>query len=307
MKESAENEIGPAWYHYGFLFSVIILWSVFSVAVVQGFFGLLLYDSINWVALASILHFTYLLPLGIIIWRMKMSVDLMDPDWTFERRFVSFSEFREISAEYKSKYSLFTSRLDLRWILASLAMVVISIGSPFILYILDPAGLAFLPQIMGAIQIILGISYSLVLIAGVPSPLHEEFPLYSPGRFGSVIAALSSLPVLSWIGIILDLGEWRGYYSLREPKIAAKIDGMESVATLICDVDRRGIITSCTVENNSAHDDFPNDLVHSNPGIRDIIALLKKCVYWYMQCSEDKEILAEILDELETDFSNHHV
>ncbi|MFW9920582.1 MAG: hypothetical protein ACFFED_13345 [Candidatus Thorarchaeota archaeon] len=303
MTEPIEHDYAPSWYYYGLIFLTIIIWTILSVEIINLLFGLIVSDSIVWLMLSSMLIFSYSIPIAILIWRMKMSIELLEPEWEYKERFVTFNEFRNMCMEYKKKYAFFTSRIDYRGIFSVSVVIVLALFIPLLLTYLGAILLALLPQVFGAFMIILGILYASILYAGLPSPLYEEFPILSPTYFGKALSSIYEIPALSWIGIRLRIGEWHGYYTLREPVIAAKIENLESATTVLFYVDSRGIVESVQFSNESSRNDFPKDMRKSYPSSFDIVELLRGFVLWYANALDDKELLDETLDELGIDSS----
>ncbi len=301
MTESSEYDYSLSWYDYGSIFLTIIIWTVLSFEIINLIFGLILESSTIWFMLSIMLITSYPIPIAVLIWRMKMSVEAMEPIWSLELRYVTFNEFIDMSNEYKKKYILFTSNISYEWILVIPILIILLVSFPVTLNLLNPAALAFLPQVFGAFMILLGIAYTAAIFPVFPSPLEDEFRISSPQRFAKALHMVVDLPALSWIGIRLHIGEWHGYYTLREPVIAAKIENLESAATVIFQVDSKGIIESVEITNDSGRDDFPKDLSKSYPKSSEVIGVLREFMHWYASISADDELLEEPMDELGMD------
>ena len=150
-------------------------------------------------------------------------------------------------------------------------------------------------------MILLGIAYTAVIFTGFPSPIEDEFRLPFIPRLEKTMHMIFDLPVLSWIGLKLHIGEWHGYYVIREPEIVAKIENLESAASLHFQIDSKGVVESVYISNESNREDFPKELKRSYPNLLDISNLLREFVLWYASVSDDKELLDEIIEELGMD------
>ncbi len=301
MNDSDELDFTPSWFYYALIFTTILLWVILSVEIINMLFVLILSDPFTWFLLSGLLIFFYPVPIAILIWRMKLSVEIMDPQWHYEQRYVTFQEFREMITEYREKYMLFTSHISYRWIVITVIFIILLILSPYVLSYLPDTLFVLLLPIFGILMTLLGISYTVVLLAGLPGPLNEEFRIPSLSSFSRARNVVIEIPALSWIGIRLSIGEWKGYYTIHEPVIAAKIENLESATTVILDADSVGNIKSIHLSNDSVRSDFPSNLAKSYPTPSDIIHILREYVHWYASSTKERELLDEIIDELDSD------
>ncbi len=298
MNEPIENDLSLPWYYAVLLFSIIILWAVLSIEILFMLFGILVSDSTSWLSVSVPLLLIYPLPLAATIWRMKWSLEITEPEWEFKDQYISFSEFRTISKDYRSNYTLFTSRFALERVVLVAMVLVFSMSLPFILDSLLFPILVFLPQLFGLLTILLGILYTSLFFAIIPGPLNHEFPLYPHKPIRRGLRLLSDIPALSWIGVCVRIGYWSGYYTIREPLLAAKIEGLESVATLLCSVTQDGAISYAWVHNEMEHEGFPKIPKKARPTSDDIIDMVREVVKWYSLVSPENEVLDDVMFDL---------
>ncbi len=297
MSESEYTGFG--WHHIIALFLVIVLIAITTIEFSQSFFSELVSSQGSWLLFSSLdLSFLSFLVV-LIVWRMKASYQFIEPQWEFQERYVTLNEFKGMMAEYRREYALLTSEMKPFYIMALIMVATLCIGTPFLLGSLAPVYTFFLPQIFGAVIAIYGVAVMMCSIAIVPSPLDIEFPLYRTRCYTIAAKQLQRIPALYWIGIFLIIGHWSGYYTIRSPRLAAKIDGMESAVTLFFEVDSGCKISSVKAANHTTRIDFPDSISAEYPSEDRITQIVRDVVVWYAKGADDYEMLEDTLDELE--------
>ncbi len=296
MSESEYSGFG--WHHVIALFLAIVLTAMATIEISQSFFSELVSSQGSWLLFSSLdlafLSFIVVL----IVWRMKTSHQFIEPQWEFQERYVTLNEFKKMMAEYRKEYALLTSEMNPFYVMALVMVATLCIGTPFLLRSLAPVYIFFLPQVFGAMVAIYGVMVVMCSVAVVPSPLGIEFPLYRIKCYRIAAKQLQHIPALYWIGIFLIIGHWSGYYTIRTPGVAAKIDGMESAVTLFFEVDSGCKISSAKAVNHTTRTDFPDSILAEYPSEDRITQIVRDAVIWYAKGSDDYELLEDALDEL---------
>jgi hypothetical protein len=296
MSESEYRGFG--WQHVIALFLAIVLTAIATIELSQSFFSELISIQGTWFLFSSVDLAFISFVVVLIVWRMKAAFQFLEPQWEFQERFVTLSEFKEMMVEYRREYALLASEMRPIFIMALIIAATLCIGTPFLLGSVAPVYIFFLPQVFGAAIAIYGVGVVMCSISILPSPVDVEFPIYRIKCYRSAIKQLQRIPSLYWIGIFLVIGHWSGYYTIRSPRVAAKIDGMESAATLFFDVDSGCKISSAQVTDGATKTDFSDIDVPLYPSETRIEQFVRDVVIWYVRRIDDYEMLEDTLDEL---------
>ena len=105
------------------------------------------------------------------------------------------------------------------------------------------------------------------------------------------------------MGIKITIGEADGYYTIRSPRIVARIEEIESAVEIIGVVDESGNITQVyanfqTVSLQSESETLTR--VYTDPS--DILEIVKESLKHYILASGTNELLDDLADELKIEF-----
>jgi hypothetical protein len=298
MTEQESVDLSPDLLVYLSFFTIITTWTFTGINMGMTSLIIVTPSFTSWLLFSSLLVLTYPIPIIGVSRYAKIYTKPLDLDWTYVTRDVSFDEYQELVNEYNSGYShIMTILFPLR-ILISIILGVLAITLPYVLSQLTIIPLLFSAPGFGVCLLVLGIGLVSAIFPAIPGNLSHEFPCQVTKKFRTGTRYLSQLPGIYWTGIRITLGEWAGYYTLRDPTLTARIEGIESIVAVNCEINTSGTITEVSFSNESDHEGFPMTDPIRNPSSEAIKESMKDIVLWYIDLSEDEELLQEVLDEL---------
>ncbi|MHA1907287.1 MAG: hypothetical protein ACW98Y_08330 [Candidatus Thorarchaeota archaeon] len=285
---------------YALFFTIVLAWSFLGVFLTQSLLLVVSTNIENWIFFLSITVITYPVPIIGFSYYVKQRTPRVLPEWNFVERDVGIEEYRTMVNEYNSAYPLFMSKVNINRMLFVVLLGCLSIFLPsaMVQYSIDASLLS--PLIYGFCLIILGVGLIASILPALPGSLSEHFPNQSYKEYKAGARFLSQLPGIYWIGVRLTVGEWSGYYTLKDPLLSARIEGIESTVSLICQLDGSGKIIEISFVNESSHKGCPLDEPIPHPSPAKVKESMKKVLLWYIELSGDEEILQDVLDELMT-------
>jgi len=297
---STNSTLSLGWFDYAAFFTIIVLWATMGLISAQQILLDLVVNPTLWFAVSAGIIISLPVPIALLSWKLKDNLGYANPEWNFVVRNVGMEEYARMMNEYISAYPLLVSilhrfRFAMVILLATLCSLV-----PYSMSQLSLEALILSPTIFGGFLIVLGISLITSLLPAMPGPLSDEFPVYRISPYRNALSFLTQLPGLHWIGINMTIGKWEGYYTLRDPIVSARVEGIESILAIMFEIDNKGHLLQMEFKNESEHQEFPLKEPISNPSVEEIKTSLKTVLTWYMGLSEDTDILQEILDDLDT-------
>ena len=285
-------------YIYASFFTVVLIWSFLGIFVTQSILLQVTADLMDWVVLITVIVVTYSIPISGISWYAKQRLVSVIPNWKFVERDVGIEEYRKMVKEYNAAYPLLMSKTHINRVIFVVILGSLSIILPILLRQISIDTALLSPAIFGFSLIILGVGLIATILPALPGNLSKEFPSQSFKEYRVGVSYLAQLPAIYWIGIRLEVGEWGGYYTLRNPTLSTRIDGIESVASMICEVDSRGTVIEVSIINESEHQGFPFNEVTPHPSPEELKDLIRQVLLWYIDVTGEKEILQDVLDDL---------
>lgn len=295
---STNSNLSLDWFDYAAFFVIVVLWAFMGVISAQQILLQLVVNPILWFTVSASIIISLPVPIALLSWKLKNNLGHVDPEWNFVVRNIGLEEYERMMNEYVSAYPLLVSmfhrfRFAIATLLATLCLIV-----PYSMSQLSLDVLILSPTVFGGFLIVFSISLISSLLPAMPGPLSDEFPVYKIGPYRNAFSFLTQLPGLHWIGINMTIGKWEGYYTLRNPTVSARVEGIESVLAIMFEIDNKGNLLQMEFKNESEHHEFPLKESISAPSLEAIIASLKTVLEWYMALSEDTDILQEVLDDL---------
>jgi len=245
-----------------------------------------------------LLILAYPIPVFFISWYVKQYNTDIIPKWELVEREVSISDYTIMAKEYNAAYPQLMTNVSPLRIVISLALGILTLSIPVLKFHIPYQALFFVPFAFGILLIFLGITLLFTLLPAAPSSLSSEFPYQSIKKYVKGAKFLYQVPGIYWIGIRLIVGEWSGYYTLRNPSLSARIEGIESVVVIVCKLNSDGNISEVRFLNESHHTNFPFTDPILNPSIETLKSSVLEILNWYIELSDDKDFLKEIIDEL---------
>jgi len=247
--------------------------------------------------------------LGLCAWKLKDRVQLHNPQWEFKIREVNLREFEEMIKSYNKGYRYLLSSFDyLSLVLLSLCYAVI-IALPFYLMQTNSLIISMSPIILALLAMIFGFLFSYFAFKIIPNSATPEFPSHQPRRFRKTISFLAHLPGIFWAGVKLTIGEAGGFYTIRSPTPVARIEGIEGVAKLECELDS----SSNLIRINPI---FESEDIIPSEQIRAITSpitptkasqMVRLMIIEYISHSGGEEILDDVLEDIDTYLSKQSI
>jgi len=227
----------------------------------------------------------------------------LNKEWNFEERDVSLTEFEGMMRDYSKKYAMVLTRTPFLEIIVALCFAVIAVGHPYLIHFINPIYLLYVPYIFGAATVIFGLAVALSVYAFTSNEASEHFLFIKPKILKNAITEFENTLGLAWVGIKITIGEADGYFTIRSPRIVARIEEIESAVEIIGVVDESGNITQVyanfqTVSLQSVSETLTR--VYSNPS--DIMEIVKESLKHYILASGTNELLDDLADELKIEF-----
>ncbi|MDF1538960.1 MAG: hypothetical protein P1Q69_08655 [Candidatus Thorarchaeota archaeon] len=292
------SNLALGWFDVFAYFSIILVWAFIGLIAAQQILLQLTVNPILWLVTALSIILSFPVPITLLSWKLKDNLSHVDPQWNFAIRNVSIGEYEQMMDEYISAYPLLVSRVHAFRFIFSILIATVCLIVPYSMSQQSLDVLFLSPTVFGAIIILLGISLTASILPAMPGPLSDEFPVHDIDPFRKALALLSQVPGLYWLGLNMTIGEWEGYYSLRDPIVSARVEGIESVLVIRFEIDNKGRLLQMEFNNESDHQKFPLAEPISNPSLDIIKGSIRTILRWYMEVSEDPDFLQEVLDDL---------
>lgn len=165
------------------------------------------------------------------------------------------------------------------------------------------------PIITALFVIVFGLLYSYFIFKLIPNSATSEFPSHKPRRFRRAISFLVGIPGTFWVGIRLIIGESGGLYTIREPLPVARIEGIEGIARIECQIDSSGNITRLVPVFELDNFKPTKELEDIDEPITPVksVQLVRLMIQEYIRHSGGEEILDDVIDDIDTYLAKHQL
>jgi len=280
---------------------VIFLWVVFAIGSTQYVLLTLYFGPLNWILTTTGLLVSMMIPILFITWVMKHQVSFTAPEWVHRNREIDYREFEGVMREYAKEYSHIIAHIDYKLVFLAVIWFVAAVSSGALVMVLPFLLILFIPHVFGVLQVLFGVTFSVLAYRAVPTDASQQFPFNTPRKFRNAVRVLWNTPGISWVGVRISIGESEGYYTIRDPTVVARIDGIESAARIEAELDRRGrFIKAISVMNFepaegrwTVETDTPGGVTSES-----LQGLVKRTLQAYVAAKGANPLLEEILDEL---------
>jgi hypothetical protein len=212
--------------------------------------------------------------------------------------------------DYLKGYSHLVSVTNYPLLIISLSLATLASVIPYVVASLNVLWLLFVPDIYGGFILLFGLVTAVLLYQRTSSPAGKEFPLHRPNQFTAIINQLNRTPGVSWAGIEIQIGEAMGYYTIRDPKAVARIEGIEGVAKIEVKLNKDGEAVSAISDVQFEDSAQERKLEVEFNQVGGIEVGLQMLTRWtleaYVTEMGSNEILDEILAEVPSIESKRH-
>jgi hypothetical protein len=277
------------------------VWSIIGIEIASYDILTIGVRPFEWLLSGSLLILALIAPIGIITWRVKSSTTFNNPIWEFRVREIEIMEFESMMKDYSKAYSHFLSITPLVQIVILFLLSAVALAFPFILFSISPVLLIYAPSIFGIVLVLIGLVLARILNSIIPSEVSEHFPFTTSKPLRTSVNELEQVPGVSWAGIRVRIGEYMDYYTIRDCVPIARIEGIESVGSLVGTIDGHGDLTRVT---SHLAIDIETDVGSSemeyieDPTPEDTLELVKRVLLEYVKLRGSNEILDDVLHEL---------
>ena len=231
---------GPSRAYQLVLFVLIQIWALMTFETSMYQLVLLFDKPWSWLLWCSVLIATLIPVLAVFVWWTKQRISVDPFEWEFREREVTLYEFGDMMEQYARDYQYIISRVDYGLLGCSILVGIILALSPFVLLPTNELVISLTPIALGLLMMVLGVLLSLFLFRLVPSPIYQDFPHYSTQRLRIGLSHLRDLPGTTWVGVRMRIGESHGLYTIRSPRAVARVEDIESVARVECEISQMG-------------------------------------------------------------------
>ncbi|MHA1943491.1 MAG: hypothetical protein ACW96M_03750 [Candidatus Thorarchaeota archaeon] len=288
-------------YSQGIIFIVVLAWCFMGFEIAQ--YRLLnLYElPFEWIAWATFLFVSMFPVLVGITWRMKTSVSYTEPTWDFREREITLPEYENMMKQYRRSYQHILSIIDFPMIFLAAILFSVALLFPFALMRTTIYLIAATPVIFGLLVLLFGIVFANITFKYIPNAATPHFPYLKPGPLRKVVRLIEQAPGISWTGVHTTIGEAGGYFTVREPRPLARIEDIESVARIECDLSDSGdlvrVVSVLQLEGTNETILVDESLDQITPFLT--AQIVQKTLLAYVEARGESELLEEVLEDVE--------
>jgi hypothetical protein len=296
----APFESKPTIYLQGLIFLIVLAWGFMGFEVAQ--YRLLnLYEyPLDWFYWATLLFISLLPVLFAIAWRMKTNISYNEPDWDFREREITITEYEGMMKQYQGAYQHVLSMIDYPMIFLLVVLYVGAILFPFVSMQTTIYLIASTPIIFGLLVVPFGIIFANVVFKFIPNEATPYFSYRQPKPLRRTVLLMGRSPGISWAGVRVTLGEAGGYFTIRDPTPVARIEDIESVTRIECELSDEGDITK-VVSYLQLDDEETVVIVETPQQLTQYLTvqIVQKTLLAYIEAKGEKELLEDVLDDVE--------
>ena len=291
------------------IFVVLNIWAIMCYEVAQYQLVNFYQHYLSWLTWATLVLWTMTPGLSLFSWKLKDRVEVYDPLWDVKVREINIDEFENMVRSYSSKYRYLLVSFDYRLLVMTFLCYAAFLALPFYTMGMGLLMISLTPILLCLIAVTFGMFFSYFVFKFIPNSAAREFPTHHPSKLRKAIHCLTSIPGIFWAGVRLSIGESHGFYTLRNPIPIARIEGIEGVARLECNVNNSGtiirIVPILEIDTLSESDQV-REINHSiNP--QNIAHLVRSVIELYIKQSGGEELLEDVLEDIDTFLSKNEV
>ncbi|TFF91057.1 hypothetical protein EU545_05845 [Candidatus Thorarchaeota archaeon] len=283
------------------LFVIIQAWALMTYETAQYQLLLIFETPLNWILWSIMLMGTLAPVVYAIVWRAKQQVTVGSLEWNHRDRDVTLDEYREMTNQYARDYQYMISRVDFGFLLLSLMAGVILVLAPFLLMRTNALLISLAPATSGLAMLIFAVLLLITIFRAAPSSVSDQFPYHPPRQLARANRSLVDIPGVSWVGVRLVIGESEGLYTLRSPRPVMRVEDIEGIARIECEIDRTGRLESAAaiIERYDGDDEYIDSLDSpiTRLGLTKLVRVL--LVTYIDERGDEAGILGEIVEEVD--------
>jgi hypothetical protein len=256
----------------------------------------------DWLIWATLLFISFIPVLIAISWRMKTAISYKEPTWNLREREVTMSEYEGMTKEYQKAYQHVLSRIDYPLMVILFIVYLGALLFPFATMQTTISIIAASPFIFGLLFVPFGILFANVMFKFIPNEATPHFSYCPPSELQKFVEPMSLTPGISWAGVRITLGELGGYYSIRNPRPIARIEDIEGVSRIECELDEFGELVKVAAylqvgegEETIVVEETPQQLSSYLTA-----TIVKKVLLAYIDVKGEQEILEDLMEDVDS-------
>jgi hypothetical protein len=282
------------------VFAVAVVWVSIGVEQAYSKIVTVFFDPSQWLSTATLLVVSMIFPVIIISYNWKHQVTFTEPSWDFRIREIEFFEYEKIIKEYERAYSFLVARIDYPILVLLVITCITSIFFP-LAFPLTYALLTVGPFVFAGLILIAIFLLAMFVFRATPNSATPFFHTYPTKPFKNIVNRMWDTIGISWAGIRLNIGEYEGYFLIREVKATGRIEGIESVARIEIVPEDDGSFSAFSVLQLEPVDGTKIITLESGvPSLEmlDLNTLVKQTLLAYIEEKGLNEILEELMIDL---------
>jgi hypothetical protein len=233
---------------------------------------------------------------------MKTSISYNEPVWDFRNREITMTEYAGMMKQYRGSYQQVLSIIDYPLILLLVVLCIGAILFPFVTMQTTIYLIVASPAIFGFLVVPFGILFSNIVFKFLPNEATPFFSYPDPKTFRGTVRVMSRSPGISWAGVRVMLGESGGYFTIRDPILVSRIEDMESVSRIECELSGEGnnvnIVSYLQLGDDEETVVFEGTSLELTQYL--IAQIVQKTLIMYIEAKGEQELLEEVLDDVES-------
>jgi len=289
------------------IFLAVLTWGFMGFEVAQYRLVNLFTAPYVWIFWATLLFISLLPVLVALSWRLKTSVVFDEPEWDLKEREVTVTEYKSMVKDYHRAYQHSLSMVDYPLILLIIFVFLGALFFPFVTLQTSVPIIAATPVIFGFLFVPFGILFANVIFKFIPNSATPVLSFLQPKQIQPFIAIMSQSPGISWAGVQVTLGEAGGYYTIRNPIPIARVEDIEGVSKIECELNEAGELVKVSgyLQLEEKDESFLVEEVPDELTPLLIARIVQKIFHTYIKERGQQELFEDVLEEVESYLKRH--
>jgi hypothetical protein len=286
--------------YYVAIFVAALVWIFLGINQASIALTTIIVSSFDWLLISTTILLSMIITTTLILYNWKQQIIFSEPKWNFKVREVEESEFYTLMKDYKQAYSPLIQQFDyfifILFIITSLSSLFFPFVFPFYVQLLIYGPYLFAGLILASLFLL-----AMFVFRASPNSATPYFPIHPEKELRKLVTELWNTVGISWSGIRLRIGESEGYYTIQEAKAIGRIEGIEGVSSVECEVDENGFYSALSILHlGQANSDkiITLDSEFKTLESLDLDELVKRTVITYTELRGVNEILEDVLLDL---------
>jgi len=282
------------------VFILIQVWALMAFETAQYQLLAAYKAPLSWFFWANVILFVLTPVATLLTWWAKQRVRVSGLDWEFRDREVVLDEFKTMSQTYSRDYVGLVSVWDWKLVVITIVAYASAVFVPFALIRTDYLGISISPLVFGVLTTVYAVSLTATLYRGLGGGMTDQFPVHSYRKVAQAVRMLSQTEGVSWCGVRMTIGESQGYFTIRDSRAVAHVEGIEGVARLESRVSPSadaGVVTAVLEEGAGIQENVGGPVSISDHLGRTL--LVRDLLQLYISKRGENELLDDVVKDVE--------